>query len=229
MTKYVCRNYGSCGRADAREEIELAPGAEPVCECGFELKSIDADATEGGNRKKLVLSIGGAAALAVLAGAGYWMSKGSAPVATSVPAPIAPSSNAASGVAPNQGQLAKAKEAVDATIKAGAGSASAADQRVVIAREYVKAAIPLMQAGKWTEAQTQLDKAKAEFADEPLIYVNQAILSLKQAKSQDALAHVETALQKGFRDFPVIESDTDLKSLTASDAYKKLVARYPAK
>ena len=132
------------------------------------------------------------------------------------------------GVLPNAEQLAKQKQSVDASLQSAA-SAPQADQRVVIAKEYVKAAIPLMQVGKWTEAQAQLDKAKAESADEPLIYVNQAILQLKQSKPKDALAHLEVALQKGFRDFAVLESDADLKPLTSSDAYKALLARYPTK
>ncbi|QTN22199.1 hypothetical protein HZ992_18845 [Rhizobacter sp. AJA081-3] len=226
MGKYICRNYGSCAKADAREEIELAPGAEPICECGFELKPLESEAPEGGSKKKLVLIVGGVMAAALLTGGGFWMTKKAQPVSTSS-APPAPAPRAtASGVAPDAGQLARAKEGVDASIKAGA---LATDQRVVIAREFIKAAIPLMQAGKWADAQVQLDKAKAEFADEPLIYVNQAVLSLKQSKSGDALTHLETALQKGFRDYSVLESDVDLKPLTSGDGYKRLIARYPAK
>lgn len=229
MTKYVCRNYGSCTKADAREEIELVPGAEPVCECGFELKPVEADAPEGGSKRKLLLGVGGVVAVALLAGAAFMMTKSGIPTSSTAARSSPATGNAAAGVAPNAEQLAKDKESVDASIKAGAISAPAVDQRVVIAREFVKAAIPLMQAGKWADAQTQLDKAKAEFADEPLIYINQAVLSLKQAKSKEALAHMETALQKGFRDFAILESDSDLRSLTASDAYKALVVRYPSK
>lgn len=230
MTKYVCRNYGSCAKADAREEIELVPGAEPVCECGFELTLVESDGSQGGRRKKALLVVGGVLAVAVLAGVSVLMTKSDSPKAASAfRSSTAPTSSTATGVAPDAEQLTKAKAGVDAAIKAGAGASTAVDQRVIIARELVKAAIPLMQSGKWAEAQAQLDKAKAEFADEPLIYINQAILSLKQSRASDALAHVETAVQKGFRDFAILESDADLKSLTASDAYKKLVARYPAK
>ena len=226
MGKYICRNYGSCAKADAREEIELAPGAEPICECGFELKPLESEAPDGGGKKKLGLIVGGVVTAALLAGGGFWMTKKGQPVTASSAQPASAPRTTASGVAPDAGQLAKAKEGVDASIKAGA---PATDQKVVIAREFIKAAIPLMQAGKWAEAQVQLDKAKAEFADEPLIYVNQAVLSLKQSKNADALMHLETAFQKGFRDYSVLESDADLKPLTSGDGYKKLIARYPAK
>jgi hypothetical protein len=230
VSKYVCRNYGSCSKADAREEVELVPGTEPICEeCGSELKQIDADSGDGGSKKK-VLVLGAAAAVLVAAGLGFWFLKGGSNadrVASAASRPATAST--ATGVAPNAEQLTKAKQGVDASLQSAASSAPQADQRVVIAREYIKAAIPLMQAGKWTEAQVQLDKARGESADEPLIYVNQAILQLKQAKSQEALAQLEVALQKGFRDFAVLESDADLKSLTSGSAYKALAARYQTK
>ena len=130
---------------------------------------------------------------------------------------------------PDEKALDAQKKDTDQKILVGASASAAAAQTGVIAREYIKAAIPFMQAGKWTEAQAQLDKARAESADEPLIYVNQAILQLKQSKPKDALAQLEVALQKGFRDFAVLESDADLKPLTTRDAYKALRARYPTK
>jgi hypothetical protein len=230
VSKYVCRNYGSCSKADAREEVELVPGTEPICEeCGSELKQLDADAGEGGSKKK-VLALGAAAAVLLAAGLGFWFMKagsGADRVASAASRPAA--TPTATGVAPNAEQLAKAKQGVDASLQSAASSAPQADQRLVIAREYIKAAIPLMQAGKWAEAQAQLDKAKSESADEPLIYINQAILQLKQAKPQEAMAQLEVALQKGFRDFAVLESDADLKALTSSGAYKALATRYQAK
>ena len=229
MNKYVCKNYGSCAKADAREHIELVPGAEPICECGFQLTPLEGGSEDGGSKKK-VLAIGAAAAVLVAASLGFWFVKGGSSgnrVAGAASRPTAPST--ATGVAPDPEQLTKEKQGVDASLQSAASSASRADQRMVIAREYIKAAIPLMQAGKWTEAQAQLDKAKSESADEPLIYVNQAILQFKQANPKEALAQLEVALQKGFRDFAVLESDADLKALTTGSAYKALAARYQTK
>jgi hypothetical protein len=230
VSKYVCRNYGSCSKADAREEVELVPGTEPNCEeCGSELKQLDADTGDSSGKKK-VLAIGATAAVLLAAGLGFWFLKGGTTgdrVAGAPPPPTAAST--ATGLAPNAEQLAKAKQRVDASLQSPASSGPQADQHVVIAREYIKAAIPLMQAGKWVEAQAQLDKAKSESADEPLIYVNQAILQLKQANTQEALKQLDVALQKGFREFAVLESDADLRTLTSGSAYKALAARYQTK
>lgn len=230
MSKYVCRNYGSCSKADAREEVELVPGTEPICgECGSELKQLDANPGESDRNKKRLV-IGAAAVVLVAAGLIVWFMKGGSSgdrMAASSPRPAAAS--AATGVAPNAEQLGKDKQRVDTSLQSVASSSPQADQRMVIAREYIKAAIPLMQAGKWGEAQAQLDKAKGESVDEPLVYVNQAILQLKQAKPQEALAQLEVAMQKGFRDFAVLESDADLKTLTSGDSYKALATRYKTK
>lgn len=227
MAKYVCRNYGSCTKADTREEIDLVPGAEPVCECGFELKPLETDTAGSDSTRKFAFAGGGVIALLVVAGTAYWMTMGSSPAGKSKAGSTASANSPAAGIAPSPEQLRKDKEAIDAAIKAGANNPPAADQRAVIAREFIKAAVASMQAGKWAEAQEQLDKAKAEFADEPLIYINQAILSLRQSKREEALVQVETALQKGFRSYAALEADQDLKSLTASEAYRKLIARYP--
>jgi hypothetical protein len=166
-------------------------------------------------------------AVAVVVGLAWFMADGrkeaGAPQA-SAPGTTGPSV----GVAPDEKALAAAKQEVDRKIIAG-GSGAAADQKAVLAKEYVKAAVPLLQAGKWDEASEQLFKAKAENPDEPLIYVNQAIVHLKQEKRQEALAQLELAFQKGFRDFAAIEADPDLKPLTSTPAYRTMVAAFKGK
>lgn len=132
------------------------------------------------------------------------------------------------GVAPNEQDLANRKRAVDESITAQ-GAAAASPQKEVIAREYIKAAVMLMREGKWQEADAQLLKAKDENPNEPLVYYNQAIVQLKQARSKEALRHLEEALKKGFKDFPLLEADSDLSPLKQESEFKALVAQYKPK
>jgi len=232
MSKYLCKNYGSCGKADAREPIELIPGSEPVCsECTFKLEPMDDGSDPIPAYKKYVLA--GIAALVVVAGAGGWYlfspaTKGKTDSASAVivtPA-VTPT---ATGAAPDEKQLAAQKQEADKKILEANSTGAVSTQKAVIANEYVKAAIPLMQAGKWEEADAQLLKAKSENPDEPLIYYNQAIIYLKQARDKDAMAALETALQKGFRDFSALESDVDLKPLTGKPEYVAMIGKFKGK
>jgi hypothetical protein len=232
MNKFLCKNYGSCAKADSREAIELAPGSEPLCECGFKLELAEVAGVSSGRKGKL-LAAGIGLVVALGSFAAYWLSRAtpSATVAARpVPASAPPPASTASGVAPDALALASAKQGVDAALKNSTGtSAAATGQRNVIAREYVKAAIAPMQAGNWAQAQVQLDKAKAENADEPLIYINEAIIQLKQGQPQKAMALIEVSMQKGFRDFAALEADLDLKPLTVEGTYKAMATRYAVK
>jgi tetratricopeptide (TPR) repeat protein len=231
MPNFVCKNYGSCSKADSRETIELPPGSEPVCpECGFKLESLDDKiGPASGSRRTVIAGLASAAVIVVAVTGWMWMSpskKAKAPAESASATTVTPASK---GMSPNAADQAKAKQAVDGKILDAGGSGALPDQRAVIAREYVKAAIPLLQAGKWQEADAQLLKAKNENPDEPLIYVNQAIIHLKQTRDKEALTDLETAFKKGFKDFGAIEGDVDLKPLTVKPEYAAMVAPYKTK
>ncbi len=233
MAKYICTNIFNCSKADSKEEIEIAAGMEPVCqECGRPLKVVNMPVPPSSRIKLVLLGVGLVALVAL--GVGGWMVMGKSGARLMARSDAASTSVAVrpQGVPPNDGKLAIDKKAVDGLIKAGPSSnpdATASAQKSVIAREFVKAAIPLMQAGRWAEANEQLNLAKAANPDEPLVYINLAISHFKQDQPKEALTFLETAFNKGFRDFSVLEADSDLKKLTNNESYKALVVRYQAK
>jgi len=227
MAKYLCKNFAACSKADSREEIDLPAGAETKCpECGAELHPAASSAGGGTPKSKAPVVAAVAALVLAVGGGGFWfLSSKEAPV--DVVASSSPPPNA--GVAPDDAKLQQDRRGVDGHITAGAPAAVTADaQRRVIAQEYVKAAIPLMQAGDWAAADAQLERAREANPDEPLVYINQAIVQLKQARRQEALQLLEMAFDKGFRDFKALETEADLKRFTAEPSYRALVARYQA-
>lgn len=231
MGKYLCKNYGSCPKADARELIELPPGAEAVCpECAFKLEEVP----DPEPRVSRWIYVAGAVAVIALAGGGgwYWLAGKSSTTASAkaglgIAAPAKTSGTV--GATPDAKALEAQKKDADRKIADAGGAGAAKSQAIVIAQEYIKAAVPLMQAGKWDEANAQLLKAAAENPDEPLIYYNQAIIQLKQGKQKDALAALDLAFQKGFKDFAALEADSDLKPLRGLSEYTSVVAKYKAK
>lgn len=238
MPKYVCTNFGSCPAAG--KVIELPPGAELVCpEDGYQLE--EAEDSKGWfaliaqliARRKAVASVAAIALVAVGAGAWYVSTVSNRAPSRASPVLTTPaalqSGSGTTGVAPDEEVLAAQKQDADKKILGGATTGAVAAQSVVIANEYIKAAVPLMQAGKWDEANAQLLKATAENPDEPLIYYNKAIIQLKQGKQKDALAALDMALQKGFKDFAALEGDSDLKPLRGLSEYTAIVAKYKAK
>lgn len=230
MAKYVCKNFGACSKADAKEEVEIAAGMESVCEeCGLTLTEVETAAPAGRRIKPVILGIGLLVLVAI--GAGGWMVMGNSGDRSMAQAGSKENDAPAQtqGVAPDEVALEKAKQGVDELIKAGTSDAASAAQNTVIAQEHIKAAIPHMQAGRWVDADEQLAKAKAANPEEPLVYVNLAISHLKQEQPKEALKSLETAFEKGFRDFSTLEADADLKKLTGADPYKALVVRYQPK
>ena len=231
MAKHICKNYGSCTKADSREAIELVPGSEPLCdECGFKLEPVDAKSEPGTVNRKLIVS--GLATIVVIAaaiGAYLLMPPHNKTKAVAINTSTVPVTSTAGGVAPDGKTLVSQKRDADAKILEAGGAGAPATQKTVIAKEYIKAAIPLMQAGKWQEAEAQLLKAKTENPDEPLIYVNTAIVRLKQTRDKEALTDLETAFKKGFKDFATLEGDADLKPLTTKPDYGAMAATYKGK
>lgn len=228
MAIYLCKNFAGCDKADRQEEIDLPAGTETKCpECGLELSPKDAAKTGTPGRAKPAIIAGVAAMVIAIAGGGTWfvMSKDDteSTLATASPSVIP-------AVAPDEIELKKQKKLVDDQITGSAPAAVISDaQKRVIAQEFVKAAVPLMQAGDWAAADAQLERAREANPDEPLVYINQAIVQLKQSRSKEALKLLETAFEKGFRDFQVLEREPDLKKLTAGSSYRELIARYQAK
>ena len=229
MAKYICKNFAACSKADSKEVIDLPAGAETKCsECGLELHAVGS-ATDGVPRKSKAPAFAALAVLMTAAiGSGVWFysSKSTSPQAKSSQSPP----SATVGVSPNDARLQQEKKGVDDQITTGAPAASTSDaQKRVIAQEYVKAAIPFMKTGDWAAANVQLERAREANPDEPLVYINLAIVDLKQSRKQEALQLLETAFEKGFRDFKALETDADLRQLTAESSYRDLVARYQAK
>lgn len=246
MTKYICINYGSCPVAG--KEAEPASGAdpEPKCkECGLQLQVTEERKAwwEAIARRPMIVGLAGAAIVVIGVGGWFAVDAGRKPAgsaaalsviaipssggkeAPSPPAETGTAAAAAVGMPPDDKLLASQKQEADRKIVEGAGGAQAV-QRAVIANEYVKAAMPLMQAGKWKEAEEQLGKAKAENPDEPLVYYNQAIVLLKQGRDADATAALEACLQKGFREFGALAADADLKPLTAKPEVAAMIAKF---
>lgn len=224
MPKYVCNNFGSCPAAG--NVIELPLGAELVCpEDGYALEEVN----EQNLKKPLVIGIGVAVVLAAIGISWLVMSPAKSPSTSAANGPSTATVSSARGMTPDAADQAKAKLGVDGKILAAGGSGALPDQKAVIAREYIKAAIPLLQAGKWQDADAQLLKAQNENPDEPLIYVNQAIIHLKQFRDKEALSDLETAFKKGFKDFGAVEGDTDLKPLTRKPEYAAMVAPFKSK
>lgn len=225
---YLCKNFAACSKADSKEEIELPAGTETKCpECGAELHPMDTIRPGTPAKGKPAIIAGVAALVIAMAGGGTWffMSEGDIEPTLATASP-----NAVVAVPPDEAELQKQKKLVDEQITGGKPAAVTSDaQRRVIAQEFVKAAMPLMQAGDWAAADAQLERAREANPDEPLVYINQAIVQLKQSRSKEALKLLETAFEKGFRDFQVLEKEPDLKKLTAGSSYRELIARYQAK
>ena len=227
MPKYVCNNHGSCPAAGL--VIEMPLGAELVCpDDGYALEEV----LERNSKKHLVIG-GIVASVIVAAGAGWSLlvpEKTLLPPSNPTQSPAStPTPSTSNGMSPDAAQQASAKRDVDERILTSSGTGAATNQKAVIAREYIKAAIPFLQEGKWQEADAQLLKAKSENPDEPLVYINQAISHLKQARENEAISALETAFQKGFKDFAAIEVDVDLKSLTSRPKYVAMAASYKSK
>ncbi len=232
MPKYICKNYGSCEKADAREIIELPPGSEPLHEdCGFKLELVEESDEAAVGKRRLVIGLGVLGAAVVVGAIAFFVSgsKPDASVASARSPQIAASSSTSTGLLPDANTLGNQKKDADTKIVNAGGVGVALTQKSVIAKEYIKAAIPLMQSGKWKEAEEQLLKAKSEDSEEPLVHYNMAIVKLKQSLSKEALSELEFAFKKGFRDFTALESDADLKPLTTKSEYKALLAAYKAK
>ena len=224
MPKYVCNNFGSCPAAG--NVIELPLGAELICpDDGYALEEVN----ERNVKKPLVIGMGAAVVLAAIGTAWFVVSPAKSPSMPAANGPSPATASSTKGMTPDAADQAKAKLGVDGKILDAGGSGALPDQKAVIAREYVKAAIPLMQAGKWQDADAQLLKAKNENPDEPLIYVNQAIIHLKQSREKEALSDLETAFQKGFKNFDAVEGDADLKPLARKPEYAAMVAPFKIK
>lgn len=250
MAKYHCKNFGSCPKADAHEELEIAPGMDPLCpECGMTLTAAEAQA-DPVVKKWMVPALIGAVAV-VMAGGGYWwwQAKQKAVVVTAAGevigalAPIAkqvasvaadalkdkrsgqPAPRVAAG-APSEGEIDALKKAGESgLVKGDAQGAVKASERAVVL-EMIKSAIAYLGKGDLTKAESELDTAKARAPEEPLVYYNLAVVRIKQQRIDDALTLLETAFAKGFKGLDAMERDPDLAQLRKDARYQALLGKY---
>ena len=251
MAKYHCKNFGSCPKADAHEELEIAPGMDPLCpECGMTLTPAEAQ-TDGTVAKKwMVPAVIGVVAV-VMAGGGYWwwQSKQKAVVVTAAGVavealtPVAkqlasaaadalkdklsgqPAPGTAAG-APSEGEIDALKKAGEAgLVKGDAQGASKASERAVVL-EMVKTAIAYLGQGDLAKAESELNTAKARAPGEPLVYYNLAVVRIKQRRTDDAFTLLETAFAKGFKGLDAMARDPDLAPLRKDARYQALLDKY---
>jgi len=249
MAKYHCKNFGSCPKADAHEELEIAPGMDPLCpECGMTLTSAEAQADGPVAKKWMVPAVIGVVAV-VMAGGSYWwwQAKQKAVVVTAAGAAVEAltpvvkqvASAAADALkdklsgqptptagAPSEGEIdALMKAGESGLVKGDAQGAGKASERAV-ALEMIKSAIAYLGQGDLAKAESELNTAKARAPAEPLVYYNLAVVRIKQQRIDDAFAMLETAFAKGFKGLDAMEHDPDLAPLRKDARYQALLGKY---
>jgi hypothetical protein len=247
MAKYKCKSLGVCEKATAAEIFDRTAGDDLKCpSCGSPLLPLDTPAS-GGGRSKTPLVAGAVAALALLAGGGYYLTASrtkasetppsvqespasAVAVAASVPAPVAaPASapvvaapTAASGIAPSEAETKALRK--DSQDKLTAGDAASAEQagNKAAANEMLKLAIAKMSQGKLEE----LLAARERDPKQSLVSYNLAVLRLKQGRKDDALKEFEASFMAGFSHFNQMDQDTDLDNLRKDPRFNDLIAQY---
>lgn len=251
MSKYHCKNFGSCPKADAHEELEIAPGMDPLCpECGMTLTLAEAQTVGPVTKKWMVPAVIGVVTV-VMAGGGYlwWQAKQKEVVVTAAGAavealtPVAkqlasaaadalkdkltelPAPGAAAG-APSESEIDALKQAGESgLVKGDAQGAGMASERAV-ALEMIKSAIAYLGQGDLTKAESELNTAKARAPGEPLVYYNLAVVRIKQQRIDDALTLLETAFAKGFKSIDAMQRDPDLAPLRKDARYQALLGKH---
>lgn len=86
----------------------------------------------------------------------------------------------------------------------------------------------LQALGRNDEALDWMNKTLEAIPDDEGIRYDQACLYARMGRTDDALDALETAFEKGYRDFTHMEYDGDMDSLRDLPRYKEMVARYKA-
>lgn len=233
MANYKCPALGDCDKANSGAVIELAPGVEARCpQCNEQLQLLAPTQTR---KPKPVAAIAAAVAVAVIAaGGGYMlMKRQAAPAAAELAqapaaeAPVAaPAATTPNGMAPSDEETTALQRQSEAALVSGASQQAEDSGSQAVANEMMKVAIAKMAQGKLDDAEKELDGARARAPKQPLVYYNMAVLRLKQARTDDALAQFEAAFMAGFHNFKEMDADTDLDGLRKDARFVDLVKKY---
>lgn len=254
MSKYKCKNFGSCSLADSGMEFEVALGGDDRCaECGVALATLQgsAPADESGRAGRLVPIAAAVVAVLVAAGGGYawWRSQQvvvlipesaqapSGPVAA--PPVLAP---AAASAALAVAEI-KASEARPSEVNVGETSARVTCDDATRAKspDMAKvcrraAAVTLLNSGVQAAIAGNLEQAEKDYvaakdkdADIPELYFNLAILKARQGKGSEAVDNLTLAASKGFRRFDLLATEPAFVKLRTDPALKAKLDVFPTK
>lgn len=224
MAKYKCPTLGDCDKANAGEVFEIAPGENtncPACATPLELQA----PVPGPGKPPVALIAAAAVALAVVGGAAYVFMKPSAEQAAPVVAQAAPAATP-NGMAPSDEETKALQRQSEAGLVNGAARQTEDSGSQAIANEMMKVAIAKMAQGKLDDAEKELEAARARAPRQPLVYYNMAVLRLKQARTDDALAQFEAAFMAGFSNFKEMDADADLDGLRKDARFADLIKKY---
>lgn len=254
MATFKCKNFGSCSRADAGEDVSLPGGADDKCpECGSSLVRVgEEDASDGGGRPKgrqtLIALVAGALILIVIGlGVGYanWrrtqavvLRPEAAPpttppsvVASSVPAPPPPTASETVAIAkppPMVSSEVVARRTCDEATKAKQPDADKVCRRataVTLMNSGVLSAVD----GKLGEAERDYLAAKDKDPDFPELYFNLAVLKARQNKGSEVIDNLTLASVKGFTQFSAIKTEPAIQKLKSDPVMKAKIEAFENK
>ena len=88
-----------------------------------------------------------------------------------------------------------------------------------------KAAVTFSAKGEYSKALEALFALRDIQPDNADVYYNIACIYAKQNMAEESLNWLKRALDKGFRDWKLIESDRDLDNIRETAGYKSLLSR----
>jgi len=228
MAKYKCPTLGDCDKANSGEVFEIAPGENTNCPaCATPLELL-APAQAEKRPPVALIAVAAAVALAVAGGA-YMVMKRPMEAPVVAQAAIAPASSVAAtpnGMAPSEAETKALQRQSEAGLVNGAAEQAEDSGSQAIANEMMKVAIAKMAQGKLDDAEKELEAARVRAPKQPLVYYNMAVLRLKQARTDDALAQFEAAFMAGFHNFKEMDADSDLDGLRKDARFADLVKKY---
>lgn len=222
MAWYICKNKGNCGKADAVEQIDVAPGASEKCpECGMTLKpaaGAQSTTSETGTNPRPVRLIIGAAIVvtAALAGTGYAF-RCSLPVLGSPFCKVEAATTESIKDTPPPAPVAQSMPVPTQTEQEAKVNCQKAVEAVELDRLNIcnrANAITLTNSGALSATMGKLDDAEKDYqtaiAKDPRfdgVYVNYAALKVRQGKLKEATELINTAIDHGFKSIDFIEQD----------------------
>lgn len=82
-----------------------------------------------------------------------------------------------------------------------------------------------LAAGRYAAAEQSLTVAAAIREDSPILWYNLACTRARQGRTEEALAALDTAVDRGFHDAVQMQRDADLESLRATPRFQALLAK----